>query len=313
VDPLWGLSRYAERLAASAPSFDRLAQVLAEPPGFAAGLLDARVRELTCDPRPDLVGITVPFPGNLYGALRTAAVLRRAWPDVPIALGGGYVNTELRDLDEPRLFDYVDYVTVDAGERPLLCLLDLLAGKRDVRALSRTFARVHDRVVYHDGAGEPDIPFENAGTPRWVVAWRAQCIITCMVWDWMTTCGSGSTRGCLDPRRRGPQCGVLWVPRSRRERIPRLGWCGLERGSKLGGPAAAPGWQSTAGRRPPPSRFASPSRIGWPSGSSPRRPGDPGGGRIRRSETWPPRSRAPGRSLRGPEGVRGERSAAQGS
>lgn len=168
VDPLWGLSRYGEQLAASAPSFDPLAQALAAPPGFATGLLEARVRELTCGPRPDLVGITVPFPGNLYGALRTAAILRRAWPDVPIVLGGGYANTELRDLAEPRLFDYVDYVTMDAGERPLLCLLDLLAGKRDVNSLCRTFARGRDRVVYHDGAGEPDIPFEHTGTPTYV-------------------------------------------------------------------------------------------------------------------------------------------------
>lgn len=168
VDPWWGLSRYAERLAASAASFDPLARVLAEPARYTADLLDACARELTRGPRPDLVGITVPFPGNLYGALRAASVLRRAWPDVPVALGGGYVNTELRDLDEPRLFDHVDYVTLDAGERPLLCLLDLLAGKRGADALCRTFTRLDGRVVYRDGAGEPDIPFEEAGTPTYV-------------------------------------------------------------------------------------------------------------------------------------------------
>ncbi len=167
VDPWWGLSRYAERLAASAASFDPLAQALAEPPGYGAGLLEARVGELTQGPQPDLVGITVPFPGNVYGALRAASVLRRSWPDVPIVLGGGYVNTELRDLDEPRLFDYVDYVTLDAGERPLLCLLDLLADKRDVKDLCRTFVRIDGRVVYCDGSREPDIPFEDTGTPSY--------------------------------------------------------------------------------------------------------------------------------------------------
>ncbi|HET8761705.1 MAG TPA: radical SAM protein, partial [Nitrospiria bacterium] len=122
VDPLWGLSRYAERLAASAASFDPLEKALREPPGFAAAFLESRAREMARGPRPDLVAITVPFPGNLYGALRTASVLRSEWSGVPIVLGGGYLNTELRELDEPRLFDYVDYVTLDAGERPLLCL-----------------------------------------------------------------------------------------------------------------------------------------------------------------------------------------------
>ena len=44
-------------------------------------------------------------------------------------LGGGYVNTELRELTEPRVFDYFDYVTLDDGERPFLCLLENFEGK----------------------------------------------------------------------------------------------------------------------------------------------------------------------------------------
>lgn len=168
VDPLWGLSRYGERLAASAVSFDPIEQALRQPPGFTTARLDARVRVLARGPRPDLVGITVPFPGNLYGALRTASVLRTQWPGVPVVLGGGYVNTELRELDEPRLFDYVDYVTLDAGERPLLCLLDLLAGKRRSDRLCRTFARVGGRVVYLNGSDEPDVPFDEVGAPTYV-------------------------------------------------------------------------------------------------------------------------------------------------
>ena len=49
---------------------------------------------------------------------RIAQAIRRKHPDVHICLGGGFVNTELRELAEPRLFDLVDFVTLDAGERP---------------------------------------------------------------------------------------------------------------------------------------------------------------------------------------------------
>ena len=40
------------------------------------------------------------------------------------------MNTELRELSEPRVFDYFDYVTLDDGELPVLALLEHLQGKR---------------------------------------------------------------------------------------------------------------------------------------------------------------------------------------
>jgi hypothetical protein len=85
---------------------------------------------------------------------------------VKIVLGGGYVNTELRSLQEPRLFDFVDYVTLDAGERPLLALLEHLQGKRSAQRLVRTFKRENGEVIYTHWA-EPDIAFDDVGTPTW--------------------------------------------------------------------------------------------------------------------------------------------------
>ena len=43
---------------------------------------------------PSLVCLTVPFPGNLYGAFRIAHSIKSRRPDIAIALGGGYANTE---------------------------------------------------------------------------------------------------------------------------------------------------------------------------------------------------------------------------
>src|SRR6185312_2715693 len=77
---------------------------------------------------PDVVAITVPFPGNVYGAFRMAQTIRDVAPDTTLILGGGWVNTELRSLRDPRVFEYFDYVTLDDGERPLLNLLTQLSG-----------------------------------------------------------------------------------------------------------------------------------------------------------------------------------------
>jgi radical SAM superfamily enzyme YgiQ (UPF0313 family) len=165
VDSRFELSRYGERLAASAPSFDPLREALEGPPTLVDETLEDITRAHLSRHRPDLVGLTVPFPGNVYGALRIARTIRAAAPATRIALGGGYVNTELRELSDPRVFDYVDFVTLDDGERPLLALVDHL---RDPAApLLRTFVREGDRVVLRSDERLHDIPLRDAGTPTY--------------------------------------------------------------------------------------------------------------------------------------------------
>ena len=167
VAPHFAINRYAEHVGVSATSFDGLARALAEPPGLTDELmLDALWRHVDATD-PTLVGLTVPFPGNLYGAFRIAQALKARRPSVRIVLGGGYANTELRRLGDPRVFDYVDYVTLDDGERPLLCLLEYLSGKRDEAELRRTFLRVKGKVAWRDGARDAEFGMADIGTPTY--------------------------------------------------------------------------------------------------------------------------------------------------
>jgi radical SAM superfamily enzyme YgiQ (UPF0313 family) len=167
IDSRFELSRYGEKLAASAPSFEPLRQALEGEPTLVDATLDAIARELVTAHEPDVVGLTAPFPGNVYGALRIARIVRALRPGVKIVLGGGYVNTELRQLAEPRLFDYVDFVTLDDGERPLLNLLEHLAGKRGEDRLLRTFVRREGKVSFLSDPREHDVPLKDAGTPTY--------------------------------------------------------------------------------------------------------------------------------------------------
>ena len=59
-----------------------------------------------------------PVSGCGLAAFRIAQSVKAHDPHIVTVLGGGYVNTELRELAEPRVFDYFDYVTLDDGERP---------------------------------------------------------------------------------------------------------------------------------------------------------------------------------------------------
>ena len=166
VDDRFEFVRYAERLAAAQPSFEPLADALAAP----RHLVDQTLAELTlaalAHDRPQLVLLSVPFPGSVYGALRIAQTIKEHHPEICVCLGGGFVNTELRELTEVRLFDFVDYVTLDSGERPVLSLVEHLQGQRSQDRLVRTFVREAGRVRFMNWP-EPDIALEDVGTPTW--------------------------------------------------------------------------------------------------------------------------------------------------
>jgi len=167
VDERFEFVRYAESLAGSQPTFTPLADALAASPT----LMDLHLQELTKSSiekhQPGLVLLSVPFPGAMYAALRIAQTIKQDYPAIKIGLGGGYVNTELRELTDPRIFDFVDFITLDSGERPLLALLEHLNGKRSAERLVRTFIRTASNEVRYINWQEPDIPFEEVGTATW--------------------------------------------------------------------------------------------------------------------------------------------------
>jgi radical SAM superfamily enzyme YgiQ (UPF0313 family) len=166
ADARFEFVRYAESLASSQPTFEPLRDALDAP----CNLVDDMLHELTLAAlkrhQPSLVLVSTPFPGNVYAAFRIAQTIKAYNPAIVVNLGGGYVNTELRELTEARVFDYFDYVTLDAGERPVLSLIEHLHGKRSREQLVRTYVRSNQQVNYINYL-EPDIAFTELGTPTW--------------------------------------------------------------------------------------------------------------------------------------------------
>ena len=170
VDERFEFVRYAESLAGSQPTFDPLANALAKAQ-ISPTLVDALLAQLThaaiARHQPTVVLLSVPFPGSVYAAFRIAQAIKAQHPHITTVLGGGFVNTELRELAEPRVFDFFDYVTLDAGERPLLALLEHLRGERGRQRLVRTFVRSDEGQVQYINMMEADIAFAEVGTPTW--------------------------------------------------------------------------------------------------------------------------------------------------
>ncbi len=60
--------------------------------------------------------ISVPFGGTFSAALLTCRMLKaRFGGKAIVCLGGGYINTALREIRDPRIFEYADYISYDKG------------------------------------------------------------------------------------------------------------------------------------------------------------------------------------------------------
>jgi radical SAM superfamily enzyme YgiQ (UPF0313 family) len=115
-----------------------------------------------------MVGFTVPFGGNLYGALKVGQWIKANFPNTKIVLGGGYANTELRDLADPRVFDFVDYITLDDGEAPILALYHHLLDPVKNPFLKRTFLRQNGEVKWVNTLLGGEIPQVKLPAPSYI-------------------------------------------------------------------------------------------------------------------------------------------------
>jgi radical SAM superfamily enzyme YgiQ (UPF0313 family) len=165
VTPYFGFSRYAEKLGMSAHSFAPIEHALKQP----ENIIDVWLLELFKNHieqyRPDVVGITIPFPGNLYAGLKCGQYIKKHFPHIKIIAGGGFVNTELRDFSEPAIFDYMDFITLDDGERPFLSILQFLQGEKSKEKLTRTFILIDNEVRYINDDKEQDFHHTETGYP----------------------------------------------------------------------------------------------------------------------------------------------------
>jgi len=164
VDENFGFSRYAERLGRSANSFDELYSELQNETTYidkiTLKILEERVREI----QPNLVLISVPFPGNLYSAFRCAQYIKLHYPLVKIAMGGGFPNTELRSLKDKRVFEFFDFITLDDGELPVE-LLNSNVKIPNSNEFKRTFILENNEVVYKNNTTKSDYKQSDVGTP----------------------------------------------------------------------------------------------------------------------------------------------------
>lgn len=171
IAPHFDLIRYAEKIALAAPTFDNIEKSLQKTSQtnpidkWMIELLEARIKNTS----PQAVGFTIPFPGCLYAALKCCQYIKKQDPNITIMMGGGYVNTELQEISDTRIFQYIDYLLLNDGELPMLRLLDFLENKSSKEELVRTYYidknLDKDKQLVYSGNDDSNIAFAETGTP----------------------------------------------------------------------------------------------------------------------------------------------------
>jgi radical SAM superfamily enzyme YgiQ (UPF0313 family) len=165
IDSNFGFSRYAERISSSAHTFDDLYNQLKSPDSFITNIslpiLDNHIKTVN----PKLVVISIPFPGNLFSALKCGEFIKANYPHIKITMGGGFPNTELRTLTDARLFEFVDFISLDDGEAPIEQLYIHLTEHTKKETLKRTFTLADGDIKYFNNPVIKDYSQKDVGTP----------------------------------------------------------------------------------------------------------------------------------------------------
>ncbi len=165
IDPHFGFSRYAERISSSAFSFDPIYDELNNPDSFISKIQNKILGKYIINEKPSLIAFSIPFPGNLFAALKCSQFIKSQYPNIKICIGGGYPNTELRAVSDTRMFEFIDYITLDDGEMPLLNLIEHINEERPISKLKRTLVLSEDRVCYINNSESKDFSYKEDIAP----------------------------------------------------------------------------------------------------------------------------------------------------
>lgn len=172
-DQNFALIRYAEHLATSTAEFSETIEGLKAPSlnDFYKPLLLEKIASYKNE--PTLYCISVPFPGCFESALFSADLIRKECGDNAIIIfGGGYVNTELREISEKGIFDYCHILSYDKGYGSYIRLFDefknAACGIEDEKQcfnLKEAFESIFDSRKFYNFSylknGSVIIPFEK--------------------------------------------------------------------------------------------------------------------------------------------------------
>ena len=187
VDPHFELIRYAEHLCTYIYKFDIIERELRKPHSIVTDLTLEILEEKIEKYKPEYIGFSVPFPGNLLQCIKCAEYIKIHHPQIKTIMGGGYVNTELRKMTDTGVFKYIDFITFDDGELPLLRIVTggelvrtATAGTTETTETTETTATASTVMAKTvEGTANRAVGFENQNSESWADSKKKTRVIFC--------------------------------------------------------------------------------------------------------------------------------------
>lgn len=158
-DKNFSLIRYAEHLATSEKDFSKFLKVIDSPilKNFLTPLLKNLFLQINTSQKSEnknsekekiLFCISVPFAGCFASSLHIAREIKNYFGgNAIISIGGGFINTELRNINEAKLFDYVDFVSYDRGYGSYIDLMKNNFSKDESKYYKTTYFS-NNKIIY---------------------------------------------------------------------------------------------------------------------------------------------------------------------
>lgn len=166
LDSNFRLTRFGSYMG-SICNFSDIKKQLTMTPSLVVKLVHELSSNLVTEYCPELVGISLPFEINVIWGFHIAQILKATDPKIKIVMGGGYVNTSLRTISDSSVFDYIDFLSLDDGELPLISIIEYLIGERSYNKLIRTWVCFGGKPSYINASEETDLRHKDTATPSY--------------------------------------------------------------------------------------------------------------------------------------------------
>jgi radical SAM superfamily enzyme YgiQ (UPF0313 family) len=132
---------------------------------FQHGIVEDIARE-----QPDVLGISVPTMGQMLASMTLAHLVKKAGVKCHITIGGPHVSMLREQIPHaPLLFEMIDSAIAFDGERPLLMLVEALAGKGALHQVPRLIHRTGGKIQVNAAQPAPsrdaaNVSFDSAAS-----------------------------------------------------------------------------------------------------------------------------------------------------